>query len=107
MILSIVLFLLPAATRLFLSYDQSSADPYSFHAELFPLIFVCLPHWEMLLKEILWEYGNKARYSPRQTESFLQTEHETADTLWWGKHATERGEGKEITPHLDSAVLIS
>lgn len=77
-ILSIVLFLLSAATWLFLSYNQSSANPYSCCMELFPLSFVCLPHWETLLKEILWEYGNKARYISRQTGSFLQTEQRTA-----------------------------
>lgn len=30
-----------------------------------------------------------------------------ARTLWGGKHATERGEGTEITLHLDSAAIIS
>lgn len=77
-ILSIVFFLLSAATRLLQSYNQSSADPYACCMELFPLSFACLPHWEMLLKEILWGYGNKARYSSRQTGSFLQRGHRTA-----------------------------
>lgn len=30
-----------------------------------------------------------------------------AGTLWWGKHATERGEGTEVTLNLDSAAIIS
>ena len=89
-ILSIVLLLLPAATRLFLSHDQTTANPYSFCTELFPLSFV---YWEMLLKETLREYGNKARYSPRQTESFLQTQQETAKTRYTavGKACNRKG----------------
>lgn len=109
-ILSIVLFLLSAAAWLLLSYTQSSADPYSCCMEPFPLSSACLPLWEMPLKETLWGYGNKARYSSRQTSSFLQRGHRTVksrDTVWGGKHATERGEGTEITLHLDSAAIIS
>lgn len=61
--------------------------------ELFPLSFVCLPHWEMLLKEILGEYGNKARYSSRQTGSFLQMEHRTAKSGdAGGESVQQRGE---------------
>lgn len=61
--------------------------------ELFPPSFACLPHWEMLLKEILGEYGNKARYSSRQTGSFLQTEHRTAKSRGTGGESMrQRGE---------------
>lgn len=73
--------------------QSKQCSSYSCCMELFPLSFACLPHWEMLLKEIFWGYGNKARYSSGQTGSFLRRGHRTAkvrDTVV-GK-ACDRGE---------------
>lgn len=85
---------------------QSKQDSYSFGTELFPLSLMCLFPWEMLLREILQENGNKANHSPRQTDGIPQTEHDTAETLWWEKRATEKGKGTEIVLHLVTVILV-